>query len=156
MEEQLRSGTLSGAGGDSTSLPRHTLPCGDGWRAKLPPPGLAPVITNGLSAADTVGREITGCLGLMDELWRLLRAPRKPCSHHSRRWVTRASRLGVCSGRTARCEPLRILGLRVTETSSMESGRHICDRRPSPCPPLSPSASRSSRWPWAILSLPPL
>lgn len=87
----LGSWPLSGAGGDRTSLPCHTLPCGDGWREKLPPPGLASVITNGLSAADTVGREIIGCLGLMDELWWLLCAPSKPCSHHSRHWVTRAS-----------------------------------------------------------------
>ena len=58
------------------------------------------------------------------------------CSHHSRHWVTRAPRFGVCSGRTARCGPFRILGLQVTEANSKESGRHICDRRPSPCPPL--------------------
>lgn len=63
--------------GTSPVSPCHILPCGDGWREKLPPPGLAPVITNGLSAAHTVGREITVCPGLMDELWWLLVAPRK-------------------------------------------------------------------------------
>lgn len=36
------------------------------------------MITNGLSAADTVGREIIGCLDLMDELRWLLCAPSKP------------------------------------------------------------------------------
>lgn len=59
------------------------------------------------------------------------------CSHLSRCWVTRASQLYVCIGKTAMCGPFRILGLQVTETSSRESGRHICDRRPSSCPPLS-------------------
>lgn len=36
------------------------------------------MITNGLSATDTVGREIIGCLALMDELCRLLCAPSEP------------------------------------------------------------------------------
>lgn len=33
------------------------------------------MITNGLSATDTVGREIIGCLALMDELYWLLCVP---------------------------------------------------------------------------------
>lgn len=78
---------LEGYGGDSSGAgpylelegtapaSRVILSHADGWREKLPPPGLAPVITNVLSAADTVGREIISCLGLMDELWWLLVLP---------------------------------------------------------------------------------
>lgn len=81
---------LEGYGGDSSGAgpylelegtapaSRVILSHADGWREKLPPPGLAPVITNVLSAADTVGREIISCLGLMDELWWLLVLPASP------------------------------------------------------------------------------